>query len=167
MLSGKYQGADVGSGTAGVALEEDLLAGRMTEEKCAFAEGCMARSNGHCMTMGTASTMASMAEGPWHAAALLGELARRRRPALRDGPAAGQVIVDLVENDVTPDPDHDQGGVRERDQGERGDRRVNQRGHPPPRHRGPSRRPLALDDFDTLIRDVPTLVNLQPSGKVT
>ena len=34
----------------------------MTQEECFFAEGCMARSNGHCMTMGTASTMASMAE---------------------------------------------------------------------------------------------------------
>src|SRR5208283_5332212 len=56
MLSGKYQGTDVGSGTAVWRFEEDLVAGRMTQEECAFAEGCMARSNGHCMTMGTAST---------------------------------------------------------------------------------------------------------------
>src|SRR3984893_16286934 len=62
MLSGKYQGADVGSGTAVWRFEEDLVAGRMTQEECAFAEGCMARSNVQCMTMGTASTMASMAE---------------------------------------------------------------------------------------------------------
>ena len=62
MLSGKYQGGDVGSGTRVWRWEEDLLAGRMTQEECAVAEGCMARSNGHCMTMGTASTMASMAE---------------------------------------------------------------------------------------------------------
>ncbi|MBO0826124.1 MAG: dihydroxy-acid dehydratase, partial [Actinobacteria bacterium] len=61
-LNGKYQGTDVGSGTAVWRWEEDLLAGRMTQEECAFAEGCMSRSDGHCMTMGTASTMASMAE---------------------------------------------------------------------------------------------------------
>src|SRR3974377_2122659 len=38
------------------------VGGWMTQEECAFAEGCMALSNGHGMTMGTASTMASMAE---------------------------------------------------------------------------------------------------------
>jgi dihydroxy-acid dehydratase len=50
MLNGKYRGADVGSGTAVWRLEEDLVAGRITQEECEFAEGCMARSNGHCMT---------------------------------------------------------------------------------------------------------------------
>src|SRR6202020_2718398 len=102
-LSGKYQGADVGSGTAVWRWEEDLLAGRMTEEECAFAEGCMARSNGHCMTMGTASTMASMAEAlgmqlPYSASWPAVD-ARRYETAQR----AGQVIVDLVEHDVTPE----------------------------------------------------------------
>ena len=61
-LTGKYQGQDTGSGTAVWRWEEDLVAGRMTQEECYFAEGCMSRSDGHCMTMGTASTMASMAE---------------------------------------------------------------------------------------------------------
>ena len=103
MLNGKYQGTDVGSGTAVWRWEEDLLAGRMTQEECAFAEGCMARSNGHCMTMGTASTMASMAEAlgmqlPYSATWPAVD-ARRYETAQR----AGQVIVDLVENDVTPD----------------------------------------------------------------
>lgn len=62
MLNGKYRGQDVGSGTHVWKFEEDLKTGRMTEEECFFAEGCMARSNGHCMTMGTASTMACVAE---------------------------------------------------------------------------------------------------------
>src|SRR6202042_3859198 len=61
MLNGKYQGTDVGSGTAVWRFEEDLGAGRMTQEEGVFAEGCMARSNGHCMTMGAASTMAPRA----------------------------------------------------------------------------------------------------------
>src|ERR1700760_2611343 len=102
-LNGKYQGTDVGSGTAVWRWEEDLLAGRMTQEECVFAEGCMARSNGHCMTMGTASTMASMAEAlgmqlPYSATWPAVD-ARRYETAQR----AGQVIVDLVEHDVTPD----------------------------------------------------------------
>jgi dihydroxy-acid dehydratase len=165
MLSGKYQGADVGSGTAVWRWEEDLLAGRMTEEECAFAEGCMARSNGHCMTMGTASTMASMAEAlgmqlPYSATWPAVD-ARRYETAQR----AGQVIVDLVERDVTP------GQIMTREAFENAIR-VNAA-------IGGSTNavihllaiagrlgvPLALDDFDTLARDVPTLVNLQPSGK--
>ena len=61
MLNGKYKGADVGSGTDLWKFEQEPVTGRITEEECVFAEGCMARSNGHCMTMGTASTMACMA----------------------------------------------------------------------------------------------------------
>jgi dihydroxy-acid dehydratase len=137
----------------------------MTEQECAFAEGCMARSNGHCMTMGTASTMASMAEAlglqlPYSASWPAVD-ARRYETAQR----AGQVIVDLVEHDVTP------GQIMTREAFENAIR-VNAA-------IGGSTNavihllaiagrlgvPLELDDFDTLIRDVPTLVNLQPSGK--
>jgi len=165
MLNGKYQGTDVGSGTAVWRWEEDLLAGRMTEAECAFAEGCMARSNGHCMTMGTASTMASMAEAlgmqlPYSATWPAVD-ARRYETAQR----AGQRIVDMVENDLTPDK------IMTRDAFENAIR-VNAA-------IGGSTNAvihllaiagrlgvdLALDDFDTLIRDVPTLLNLQPSGK--
>jgi dihydroxy-acid dehydratase len=165
MLSGKYQGGDVGSGTAVWRWEEDLLAGRMTQEDCAFAEGCMARSNGHCMTMGTASTMASMAEAlgmqlPYSATWPAVD-ARRYQTAQR----AGQVIVDLVEAEVTP------GKIMTRQAFENAIR-VNAA-------IGGSTNavihllaiagrlgvPLHLDDFDQLIHDVPTLVNLQPSGK--
>jgi dihydroxy-acid dehydratase len=165
MLNGKYQGTDVGSGTAVWRWEEDLLAGRMTEAECAFAEGCMARSNGHCMTMGTASTMASMAEAlgmqlPYSATWPAVD-ARRYETAQR----AGQRIVGLVEADLTPDK------VMTRAAFENAIR-VNAA-------IGGSTNavihllaiagrlgvPLDLDDFDTLIRDVPTLVNLQPSGK--
>jgi dihydroxy-acid dehydratase len=164
-LNGKYQGGDVGSGTAVWRWEEDLLAGRMTEAECAFAEGCMSRSDGHCMTMGTASTMASAAEAlgmqlPYSASWPAVD-SRRYETAQR----AGQVIVDLVENDVTPDK------IMTREAFENAIR-VNAA-------IGGSTNavihllaiagrlgvPLELDDFDALARDVPTLVNLQPSGK--
>ena len=63
MLNGKYRGADVGSGTARLAVRaRSSWPGRMTQEECVAAESCMARSCGHCMTMGTASTMACLAE---------------------------------------------------------------------------------------------------------
>ena len=117
------------------------------------------------MTMGTASTMACLAEtlgmqlpgsAAWPAAD-----ARRGQTAQ----LAGQRIVALARTDLRPSPDHDQAGVRERDRGERGHRRIDQRGHPPAGDRGPRGVPLALDDFDSLARPVPTLVNLMPSGR--
>src|SRR6201999_1522844 len=165
MLSGKYQGGDVGSGTAVWRWEEDLLAGRMTEAECAFAEGCMARSNGHCMTMGTASTMASMAEvlgmqlpysASWPAVD-----ARRYETAQR----AGQLIVEHVENELRPSQ------IMTRQAFENAIK-VNAA-------IGGSTNAvihllaiagrlgveLNLGDFDTLAADVPTLLNLMPSGK--
>jgi dihydroxy-acid dehydratase len=164
MLSGKYRGGDIGSGTAVWRFEEDLLAGRMTQQECAFAEGCMARSNGHCMTMGTASTMAAMAEAlgmqlPYSATWPAVD-ARRYETAQR----AGQVAVDLVRAGLRPS------AIMTRAAFENAIR-VNAA-------IGGSTNavihllaiagrlgvPLALDDFDALARDVPTLVNLQPSG---
>jgi dihydroxy-acid dehydratase len=62
MLSGKYRGTEIGSGTNTWSMSEDLRAGRITLEEFHEAESCMNRSHGHCMTMGTASTMASMVE---------------------------------------------------------------------------------------------------------
>jgi dihydroxy-acid dehydratase len=62
MLSGKFRGQDIGSGTGVWQMSEDVRAGRMPLEDFFEAESCMHRSHGHCMTMGTASTMASMVE---------------------------------------------------------------------------------------------------------
>ena len=62
MLSGKYRGTDIGSGTNVWSMSEDLRAGKIPLEEFHEAESCMHRSHGHCMTMGTASTMASMVE---------------------------------------------------------------------------------------------------------
>lgn len=62
MLSGKFRGRDVGSGTDIWRLTEQQRSGEITAGDLAEAEICMARSNGHCMTMGTASTMACLVE---------------------------------------------------------------------------------------------------------
>ena len=62
MLSGKFRGTDIGSGTNVWSMSEDLRAGKISIEEFHEAESCMHRSHGHCMVMGTASTMASMVE---------------------------------------------------------------------------------------------------------
>jgi L-arabonate dehydrase len=62
MLNGKFRGKDIGSGTATWQLSEGMKAGTVTREDLVEAESCMSRSAGHCMTMGTASTMATMVE---------------------------------------------------------------------------------------------------------
>jgi L-arabonate dehydrase len=62
MLNGKFRGKDIGSGTFTWQLSEGLKAGTLSREDLVEAESCMSRSAGHCMTMGTASTMATMVE---------------------------------------------------------------------------------------------------------
>ncbi|MGY8994708.1 MAG: dihydroxy-acid dehydratase domain-containing protein, partial [Rhodospirillales bacterium] len=62
MLNGKFRGKDIGSGTSVWQYSEAVKAGEMTLEDFMGAEACMSRNPGNCMTMGTASTMASMVE---------------------------------------------------------------------------------------------------------
>ncbi len=59
---GKFKGKDIGSGTSVWEFSEKVRAGEMSEKDFAEAEACMSRSRGTCMTMGTASTMACVAE---------------------------------------------------------------------------------------------------------
>src|SRR6202795_1078014 len=62
MLNGKFRGKELGSGTGVFQMIEKVGAGTMLLSEFFEAESCMNRSKGHCMTMGTASTMASMVE---------------------------------------------------------------------------------------------------------
>jgi dihydroxy-acid dehydratase len=62
MLNGKHEGKDIGSGTAVWQLHEQVKAGEITLHQFMSAESGMSRSAGTCNTMGTASTMACMAE---------------------------------------------------------------------------------------------------------
>lgn len=62
MLNGKWQGKDIGSGTDVWKFSEAVRAGDMTLADFMAAESGMSRSKGVCMTMGTASTMASIVE---------------------------------------------------------------------------------------------------------
>lgn len=62
MLNGKHHGKDVGSGTLVWKMHEEYKAGNISLQEFMDAEASMSRSAGTCNTMGTASTMASMAE---------------------------------------------------------------------------------------------------------
>lgn len=100
MLNGKYRGEDIGSGTHVWKFSEEYRAGKMTQKDIAIAEACMSRSRGHCMTMGTASTMASMVEAlgvtmPSNAAI---PAADSRRKVLAH--LSGRRIVKMVEEDL-------------------------------------------------------------------
>ena len=165
MLNGKYRGEDVGSGTHVWKFEEDLKTGRMTEEECFFAEGCMARSNGHCMTMGTASTMACVAEalGMQLPGSAAWPAVDSRR--METAQAAGQRIVAMVEEGLRPSD------ILTREAFENAIRvnaaiggSTNAVIHLTALA-GRVGVELDLGDFDELVRAVPTLVNLMPSGE--
>jgi L-arabonate dehydrase len=100
MLNGRYRGQTLGSGTGVWQMSEQVRAGTMDMEQFIEAESCMNRSRGHCMTMGTASTMASMVEalgmGLPHNAAIPAVDARRQVLAHM----AGRRIVEMVREDL-------------------------------------------------------------------
>jgi len=100
MLSGRFRGKQIGSGTGVWQMSEDVRAGRMSNEEFTAAESCMHRSKGHCMTMGTASTMASMVEAlgvslPGNAAIPAVDANRYRLAQL-----SGRRIVEMVNEDL-------------------------------------------------------------------
>jgi dihydroxy-acid dehydratase len=100
MLNGKFRGKDIGSGTDVWRFSEAVRAGEMSLPEFLAAESGMSRSHGTCMTMGTASTMASLVEGlglclPQNAA-LPGVDSRRKALAH----ITGRRIVQLVKDDV-------------------------------------------------------------------
>lgn len=103
MLNGCYRGQRIGSGTGVWQMSDAVRAGKISMAEFLEAESCMNRSRGHCMTMGTASTMASMVEslgmGLPHNAAIPAVDARRQVLAH----LAGRRIVEMVREDLTID----------------------------------------------------------------
>jgi dihydroxy-acid dehydratase len=165
MLNGKFRGEDIGSGTHVWKFTEMLKTGQMTEADMIEAESCMSRSAGHCMTMGTASTMASMVEAlgiglPTNAA--IPAVDSRRKVLAR---MAGRRIVDMVREDLRMSQ------VLTRDAFENAIMVNGAIGGSTNAvvHllaiAGRIGVPLSLDDWDRLGREMPCLVNLMPSGQ--
>ncbi|HZV37165.1 MAG TPA: IlvD/Edd family dehydratase [Pseudoxanthomonas sp.] len=99
-LSGNWRGQPVGSGTGVIQMSEMVRAGALKQEEFVEAEACMQRSKGSCMTMGTASTMASMVEAlglslPENAAIPAVDSRRFRLAQL-----SGRRIVQMVHEDL-------------------------------------------------------------------
>ncbi len=164
-LNGKYNGTDVGSGTDVRKFMDDVRAGVMSLEQLKQAENGMSRSAGHCMTMGTASTMASMAEAlgvalPTNAAwpavdarrARLARLSGRRIVAMvREDQRLSQVLTaEAFANAIRVN-----GAI-----GGSTNAVVHLLAIA-----GRIGVPLGLDDWDRLGREVPTIVDLKPSGR--
>ena len=165
MLSGKFRGGELGSGTGVWQMSEAVRAGTMSQADFFEAESCMHRSHGHCMTMGTASTMASMVEAlgmglPGNAA--YPAVDGRRNVLAR---MAGRRIVQMVEDDVVMSK------ILTRAAFENAIRANAAIGGSTNAviHllalAGRVGAPLALDDWDRLGHDLPCLVDLQPSGQ--
>lgn len=100
MLNGRFKGRQIGSGTDVWKFSEDVRAGIMSEQEFSEAESAMSRSPGHCMTMGTASTMASMVEAlglalPGNATYPAVDAHRARLARL-----SGRRIVEMVKEDL-------------------------------------------------------------------
>ena len=165
MLSGKWRGKELGSGTGLWQMSEQVRAGTLSIEHFNEAESCMHRSHGHCMTMGTASTMASMIESlgvglPGNAAYpavdgrrnVIARMAGRRAVAMvhEDLKLSKIVTRQAMENAIKINAAI--GGSTNfvvhmlAIAGRLG---IN----------------LTLEDFDRLASDLPCILNLQPSGK--
>ncbi len=102
MLNGRFRGERIGSGTHVWQFDAMVKSGELTKEEFMESESCMSRSVGHCMTMGTASTMACMVEAlgmgmPGNAAI---PAADSRRQVLAH--MAGRRIVEMVDEDLVP-----------------------------------------------------------------
>ncbi len=165
MLNGNFHGREIGSGTAVWQMSEDVRAGKMKLADFMEAEACMSRSNGHCMTMGTASTMASMVEalglGMPHNAAIPAVDSRRYVLAQQ----AGRRIVEMVHEDLKLSQ------ILTRQAFENAIRVNAAIGGSTNAvlhllaMAGRAGVKLELNDFDTLAHDLPLLVDLMPSGR--
>jgi L-arabonate dehydrase len=165
MLTGKFKGQDLGSGTGVWKMSEDVRSGKMPIEEFFEAESCMHRSKGHCMTMGTASTMANMVEAlgmslPGNAAIPAVDARRYTLAQL-----TGRRVVQMVKDDLQISQ------ILKRENFENAIKANAAVGGSTNAviHllalAGRIGVPLGLDDFDRLASELPCLVNLQPSGK--
>ncbi|MCC7010293.1 MAG: dihydroxy-acid dehydratase [Acidobacteria bacterium] len=165
MLNGKFRGEDLGSGTDVWRFSEDVKAGRMSQQGFMDAESCMSRSSGTCNVMGTASTMASMVEAlglslPDNAAIPAVDSRRYAQAHL-----AGRRIVDMIATDLRLSK------ILTREAFENAIRVNGAVGGSTNAviHllaiAGRIGVTMTLDDWDRCGRDVPTVVDLKPSGR--
>ncbi len=164
-LNASWRGEALGSCTDCRRYETELRAGRITEDEWAELQTCIVRSPGHCMVMGTASTMAAVSEAmgialPGNAAIPAADSRR-----LRISESAGRQIVELVKQDVRPSQ------IMTREAFENGIRALHAVGGSTNAviHMTAIAGRLGIELpgtlFDDLSRTTPFLLNLKPSGQ--
>ena len=165
MLNGMWRNKPIGSGTDVWKNWDDVRAGRLSQEEWHEMEGSISRSAGHCMTMGTASTMTSIAEAlgmtlPGSASI---PAVDSRRYAMAE--ASGQRIVEMVQEVLRPSRIMTAGAF------ENAVRVFAALGGSTnavihlSAIAGRLGIPLPLSKFDELAHTTPTIANLQPSGQ--
>ena len=165
MLNGKFRGHELGSGTGVFKMIEKVNAGTMPLSEFFEAESCMNRSKGHCMTMGTASSMASMVEAlgmslPENAAIPAVDARRNTLAQL-----TGRRIVQMVHEDLRISKILTR---RAMENAIFANAAIGGSSNAVIHLLAIAGRvgvPLCLDDWDRLGSQLPCLVNLQPSGK--
>ncbi|MQA01982.1 MAG: dihydroxy-acid dehydratase [Streptosporangiales bacterium] len=165
MISGSFRGQPIGSGTDLWRFSEDVRAGRMTAAEYAEAESCLHRSAGHCMTMGTASTMACLTEALGlqmsGGATIQAVDSRRLQLAERAGGRAVQMATEGPRPSEVLTRKAFENAVRVNAAIGGSTNAV--------LHliavAGRVGVDLSLDDFDQLARQIPLLVDLKPSGR--
>lgn len=165
MLNGKFQGTDIGSGTSVWKLTDDLLTEKITYKDYTLAESCMSRSPGHCMTMGTASTMACMVEAlgmSLPGGAAIPAVDSRRKVLAQ---LSGRRIVEMVKEDlrisrILTREAFENAIMVNAAVGGSSNFLIHLTAIA-----GRVKVDLNLQDFDTIGSKIPLLVNLMPSGK--
>lgn len=165
MLTGRFRGKTVGSGTDIWRMSEELRAGRITQSDFDEFEGCLARSAGHCMTMGTASTMGCVTEALGlslpGAAALPAVDARRAQLAEQSGARAVELARQgLRPSDILTQSAFTNAIVVNAAIGGSTNAVLHLLAIA-----GRAGVPVSLDDIDTEGRQVPLLADLMPSGR--
>jgi dihydroxy-acid dehydratase len=165
MLNGRYRGEAIGSGTVVWRFSEAVKAGTMTEQEFMDAESCMSRSAGHCMTMGTASTMACMVEAlglslPGNAA--IPAVDSRRKVMAQE---TGRRIVEMVKEDLRISKILTPAAFRNAIRANAAIGGSTNALIHLIAFAGRLGVPHSLDDWDRFGRDVATILDIQPSGR--
>lgn len=102
MLTGTFRGVPLGCGTDVWRLSEEVRAGTLSQEQFARSESAMIRSRGHCNTMGTASTMALVAEALGTVVPGVAGTPAPDSRLLEASHGTGRLIVELIAQDRRP-----------------------------------------------------------------
>ncbi|HEU5161002.1 MAG TPA: dihydroxy-acid dehydratase [Streptosporangiaceae bacterium] len=167
MLTGHFQGRPLGCGTDVWRLSEEVRAGTLSERDFAASESSMIRSKGHCNTMGTASTMALLAETLGMTLPGIAGTPAPDSRLLALSHATGRLIVDMVADDRRPSTVLSRGSfhnaiVALAALGGSTNAVVHLLAIA---GRLAADIGLTLDDFDRIGSGVPLLVDLQPAGR--